>query len=84
MYYHILLQIFLNLIYKWDTDERARRVMTMIQEYVGCCGAENNRSWVFVESVIDVFMPRYDYINAHKMVPKSCKHPVTGKRIYNL
>merc|ERR1711915_292411 len=56
-------EIFLNLIYKWDSDERARRVMTMIQEYVGCCGAENNR---------------YDYINAHKMVPKSCKHPVTG------
>ena len=54
----------------------------MIQEYVGCCGAENNRSWVFVESVIDVFMPRYDYINAHKMVPKSCKHPVTGKHMY--
>jgi len=56
-------EVFLSLIYKWDTDPRASRVMTMIQEYVGCCGASNNR---------------YDYINIRKVVPDSCRHPVTG------
>merc|ERR1712192_124302 len=52
-----------NLMGRWDFDERASRVMTMIQEYVGCCGASGNRD---------------DYINMHKPVPFSCKHPVTG------
>jgi len=55
--------VFMGLIDRWDYDERASRVMTMIQEYVGCCGASGNRD---------------DYINWHKPVPFSCRHPVTG------
>jgi hypothetical protein len=34
----------MGLINRWDEDERASRVMKMIQEYIGCCGASGNRS----------------------------------------
>jgi len=56
-------EVFLGLIHRWDTDPRASRVMTQIQEYVGCCGAGGNRD---------------DFINLRKPVPDSCRHPVTG------
>ena len=127
-------QVFMGLIDRWDRDERASRVMTMIQvyklimilttsmiqidammidmsdrvhwddfwwenlafsefwfsfqEYVGCCGASGNRlvynkSFVFLsknvpfrDDYISIF--RDDYINWHKPVPFSCRHPVTG------
>jgi len=56
-------EVFMGLIYRWDTDARAARVMTQIQEYVGCCGAGGNRD---------------DYVNNKKGVPDSCRHPITG------
>jgi hypothetical protein len=36
-------QVFMNMIHKWDDDERASWAMKQIQEYVGCCGASGNR-----------------------------------------
>jgi hypothetical protein len=33
----------MNMIHKWDQDERASWAMKQIQEYVGCCGASGNR-----------------------------------------
>jgi hypothetical protein len=33
----------MNMIHKWDDDERASWAMKQIQEYVGCCGASGNR-----------------------------------------
>ena len=35
--------IFKRIIYSWDEDPRASRIMIQIQEYVGCCGAAGNR-----------------------------------------
>ena len=35
-------QVFKRLIYEWDNDPRASRIVTQIQEYVGCCGARRN------------------------------------------
>ncbi|XP_023343800.1 tetraspanin-2A [Eurytemora carolleeae] len=55
--------IFRNLINKWDEDPRASRILRMIQEYVGCCGASGNRD---------------DYFNVRKVIPMECRHPVTG------
>jgi len=56
-------EVFTGLINRWDDDPRSSRVMTMIQEYVGCCGASNNRD---------------DYFKVKKVVPYSCRHPITG------
>lgn len=58
-------QVFKRLIHSWDDNERASRIMIQIQEYVGCCGARRNY---------------LDYINVHKAVPESCRHPVSGNR----
>lgn len=58
-----LQEVFMGLISKWDTDPRASRVMRMIQEYVGCCGATGKRD---------------DYFNLGKVFPPECRHPVTG------
>merc|ERR1719266_1133422 len=57
--------VFKRLIYEWDNDPRASRIVTQIQEYVGCCGARRNY---------------LDYINVRKSVPASCRHPVSGNR----
>ena len=35
--------VFKTLIDRWDYDPRASRIMTQIQEYVGCCGGKANR-----------------------------------------
>lgn len=56
-------EVFMNMIHKWDEDERASRAMKQIQEYIGCCGASGNRD---------------DYIRVRKVVPPECRHPVTG------
>ena len=48
-----------------DVDERAKRILVQIQEYVGCCGASGNS---------------LDFINKGKPMPDSCRHPVTGNR----
>jgi len=58
-------EVFKALIDKWDYDPRASRIMTQIQEYVGCCGGKANSM---------------DFIKVHKEVPFSCRHPVTGNR----
>jgi len=58
-------EVFKKLIYNWDVDPRASRIMIQIQEYVGCCGARSNS---------------LDYINVRKSVPESCRHPVSGNR----
>ena len=39
---NISCQVFRALIYRWDVDSRASRIVTQIQEYVGCCGAKKN------------------------------------------
>lgn len=54
--------VFLELVYKWDVDPRASRILKQIQEYVGCCGADGSD----------------DFINAFKPVPWECRDPVTG------
>ena len=43
MMFNIVLQVFQRLIHRWNTDERASRIMIQIQEYVGCCGGKANR-----------------------------------------
>lgn len=57
-----LREVFMGLVYKVDTDHRAARVLNMVQEYVGCCGAIGSE----------------DYINARKAVPMECRDPVRG------
>merc|ERR1712066_880508 len=47
-------EVFKALIDKWDYDPRASRIMTQIQEYVGCCGGKANSM---------------DFIKVHKEVP---------------
>lgn len=54
--------VFIELVYKWDDDPRASRVLRQIQEYVGCCGADGSD----------------DFINAMKPVPPECRDMITG------
>lgn len=54
--------VFLVLVYNWDTDPRASRILRIIQEYVGCCGASGGD----------------DYLNVYKEIPVECRHPITG------
>lgn len=55
-------EVFLKLIYKWDEDPRASRILRQIFEYTGCCGADGSD----------------DFINAHKPVPPECRDLITG------
>ena len=55
-------QVLLELVYNWDIDPRASRILRQIMEYVGCCGADGSD----------------DFIKAHKPVPFECRDPVTG------
>ena len=55
----------LDIIERMDVDERAKRILVQIQEYVGCCGASGNS---------------LDFTNKGKPMPDSCRHPVTGNR----
>jgi len=57
-----LMDIFLALVYKWDTDPRASRILKQIMEYVGCCGADGGG----------------DFIAVHKPIPVECRHPISG------
>jgi len=57
-----LKDVFFKLIYRMDIDERANRILKIIQEYVQCCGARGSE----------------DYIEALKPVPWECRHPVKG------
>jgi len=58
-----LTNVFMELVYKYDTDPRASRIMRMIQEEVGCCGANGSE----------------DYIGVGKPVPFECRDPVMGR-----
>merc|ERR1711994_554985 len=55
-------EVFMDLIYRMEYDDRARRIMKIIQEYVKCCGADGSD----------------DYINALKPVPYECRDQITG------
>jgi len=63
---HVLIndlrQVFFRLINEVDNNWRAARVLNMVQEYVGCCGAIGSE----------------DYIAVHKPVPMECRDPVRG------
>lgn len=55
-------EVFIDLVYKWDQDPRASRILRQIFEYVGCCGADGSD----------------DFIKAKKPVPFECRDLVTG------
>eukprot|EP00095_Tigriopus_kingsejongensis_P009401 maker-scaffold379_size191255-snap-gene-0.27 protein:Tk09401 transcript:maker-scaffold379_size191255-snap-gene-0.27-mRNA-1 annotation:"hypothetical protein DAPPUDRAFT_300599" len=55
--------VFMRLIFRVDYDHRAMRILRIIQEYVGCCGANGSE----------------DYWGAFKPVPWECRDPVMGK-----
>merc|ERR1711892_324151 len=57
-----LMDVFLALVYKWDTDPRASRILKQIMEYVGCCGADGGG----------------DFIAVYKPIPTECRHPISG------
>lgn len=51
-----------NLIYTADYDERAARILRIVQEEIGCCGSYSS----------------LDYIHANKPVPNECRDKATG------
>jgi len=53
---------FMRLVYLWDVDPRASRILRQIMEYIGCCGADGSD----------------DFINAMKPVPYECRDLITG------
>eukprot|EP00094_Tigriopus_californicus_P008060 TCALIF_07758-PA protein Name:"Protein of unknown function" AED:0.10 eAED:0.11 QI:0/0/0/0.66/1/1/3/0/225 len=57
-----LKDVFKTLIYRINYDPRAMRILRIIQEYVGCCGANGSE----------------DYSDAMKPVPWECRDPVKG------
>jgi len=57
-----LMDVFLALVYKWDTDPRASRILKQIMEYVGCCGADGGG----------------DFIAVYKPIPVECREPISG------
>jgi len=62
-----LMDVFLNLVYKWDTDPRASRILKQIMEYVGCCGADGGG----------------DFIAVYKPIPVECREPISGNEWAN-
>lgn len=61
-----LRETFLQLIAEFDYDESSRRMMNIIQEWVGCCGADGI----------------LDYIQWNKVIPTTCYNPVNGNAWY--
>merc|ERR1712018_532126 len=57
-----LKDVFFKLIYRMDYDNRANRILKIVQEYVQCCGANGSE----------------DYIAALKPVPMECRDQVDG------
>lgn len=57
---------FLYYVDVFDHDEPAARIMNIIQEWVGCCGAFGT----------------LDYIKWNKVIPTTCYNPVTGNAWY--
>ncbi|CAG0921603.1 unnamed protein product [Notodromas monacha] len=53
---------FFELISRYDEDVKARRIMNMIQERIGCCGSVTSD----------------DYDDIGKQIPNECRDPVTG------
>lgn len=57
---------FLYYVDVFDHDESSARIMNIIQEWVGCCGAHGT----------------LDYVRWHKVIPNTCYNPVTGNAWY--
>ena len=57
-----LRHVFLRQVYNMDIDHRKSRILKMVQEYVGCCGAIGSE----------------DYTKSFKPVPMECRDPITG------
>lgn len=57
-----LREVFFALIYRMDYDDRASRILKIVQEYVRCCGANGSE----------------DYIEAYKPVPVECRDQIDG------
>ncbi len=57
-----LYDVFIDFVYRWDTDPEAKATLKQIMEYVGCCGADGSD----------------DFINNLKPVPFECRDPITG------
>jgi len=55
-------EVFISLVYRWDIDHRASRILKQIMEYVGCCGADGGD----------------DFFSLHKPIPVQCREPITG------
>ncbi|CAG0921602.1 unnamed protein product, partial [Notodromas monacha] len=53
---------FTQLIMKYDDEHRSRRIMNMIQEFIGCCGSKGPM----------------DYDRMGKEIPHECRNKVTG------
>jgi len=51
-----------RMVYLWDIDDRASRIMKIIMEYVGCCGATGGDDFIF----------------SYKPIPAECRDPRTG------
>ncbi|CAG0923521.1 unnamed protein product [Notodromas monacha] len=52
----------LQLVDGYEHNTRDRRIMDMIQEFIGCCGS----------------ISAGDYDNIGREIPDTCRHPVTG------
>lgn len=57
---------FLELISQSDYNDSSKRTMSIIQEWVGCCGADGV----------------YDYVNWNKVIPNTCFDPINGNAWY--
>lgn len=55
-------EVLFALVFKWDEDPRASRILKQIMEYVGCCGATGGG----------------DFPDNFKPIPYECRHPITG------
>jgi len=55
-------ELLMGLVFQWDVNPRASRILRIIQEYVGCCGATGGGDFS------DVFKP----------IPLEFRHPITG------
>lgn len=57
---------FYSLISQIDYDPKSSRIMNIIQEWVGCCGAQG----------------LLDYVKWNKVIPYTCYSPITGNAWY--
>lgn len=57
---------FYNLIDVYNYDQASARIMNIVQEWVGCCGAKGSA----------------DYVRWNKVIPNTCYDPITGNAWY--